>query len=69
MAPDPGSVRRRGQSQRPEVYRAVLSAMRAEYAGRRGLLLRVKPWETKRSRAGLVDYRLRAVRRRFYGLV
>jgi peptidoglycan pentaglycine glycine transferase (the first glycine) len=38
--------RRRGEAPRPEVYRRMLSAMRDEYAGHRGLLLRIKPWET-----------------------
>ncbi len=37
--------RRRGQPERLEIYLEMLNAMRAEYAVRRGLLLRLKPWE------------------------
>jgi len=38
--------RLRDRPERPEVYDAVLGAMRREYADNRGLLLRLKPWET-----------------------
>jgi hypothetical protein len=52
--------RLRGESHCPEVYQAVLAAMREEYAGRRGLLLRVKPWETGGPEGGLADQRSKA---------
>jgi len=38
--------RLRGKAERSEIYAKMLQAMRDEYAGRRGLLLRIKPWET-----------------------
>jgi len=38
--------RRRGQPERTEIYEQILQVMRDEYAVRRGLALRLKPWET-----------------------
>jgi peptidoglycan pentaglycine glycine transferase (the first glycine) len=37
--------RRRDAPVRTRVYREILQALRSEYADRRGLLLRIKPWE------------------------
>ena len=37
--------RRKNSPVRSEIYREILAAMRAEYAVKRGLLLRIKPWE------------------------
>ena len=37
---------RHNHPERPEIYSEMLAAMRAEYAVRRGLVLRLKPWET-----------------------
>ncbi|MCP3917136.1 MAG: GNAT family N-acetyltransferase [bacterium] len=36
-----------GREPEPEVYREVLRALREEYADRRGLVLRLKPWEAQ----------------------
>jgi peptidoglycan pentaglycine glycine transferase (the first glycine) len=37
---------RKGSAPDPDVYRAMLAAMRTEYCERRGLLLRLKPWDS-----------------------
>lgn len=52
-----GPLWRRHGQERLEIYREVLRAMREEYAVRRGLLLRVKPWELGSSAADYVDCR------------
>jgi len=52
--------RRRGAPARPAVYRAMLRAMREEYAERRGLVLRIKPWETEAADGPLARARLEA---------
>ncbi len=52
--------RRRGAPARLTVYRAMLSAMREEYAGRRGLVLRIKPWETEADDGPLARARIEA---------
>ncbi len=55
-----GPMWRRDGQERLEIYREILSAMRKEYAVRRGLFLRVKPWERGVSAAPYAECRTAA---------
>ena len=55
-----GPMWQRDGQERLEIYRKILHAMREEYAVRRGLFLRIKPWELAVSAAPYAECRTAA---------